>query len=353
MTVSPISAWETLAMLHAGAHGPTAVEIAQVLGVTDDRKQVARAVRSLREEIGRSSGTNTTLDSSNRIWVERGMRLEDSFVSTLERGYSASVGRIEFASRPEESRVEINRWVSDQTNRRIAELLAPGTITPDSSLVLTNAIYFKAPWATAFEKSSELEKPFRLGDGRSVAIRFMQRSGDMGAGRIGEGASTATVCEIPYKNNHLAMILVVPDDLDGLRAVLEGMNGGWRENWGDVRERDVDLVMPRWKVSQRLQLDDMLQTMGMHKAFRRELADFSGICSTRDAFVSSVTQQCFVDVREKGTEAAAATAVDMSFPAAPPPAETLECHADHPFAWAIVIRSRGVILCAGTVVDPR
>jgi serpin B len=176
----------------------------------------------------------------------------------------------------------------------------------------------------------------------------------MVAGLMGEGKAAATVCEIPYEGNRLSMVIVVPEAVDGLTAVLEGIDD-WRNHpndWADFVQREVNLSMPRWKVRQQLPLNAVLEKMGMSKAFMPKEADFSGVDGTRDLFVSSVTQECFVEVAEEGTEAAAATATELTMELSPP-METLECRADRPFAWAIVSSESGVVLFAGTVVDPR
>jgi serpin B len=355
VTVSPFSLWETLAMTHAGARGATAAEIAQVLGMPDDRDAVAAAAKSLREEIADAKGPATTLDVANRLWVDRATRIEDLLATTLKRAYSASVGNVDFVGHPAESRTEINRWVSERTARKIPELLSPEAITTNTRVVLTNAIYLKAPWADPFDKSATSAASFQLAVGDAVEVPFMRRSDEMVAGSIGEGtAAAATVCEIPYEGNRLSMVLVVPEAVDGLAAVLEGIDD-WRKNpndLADVVRREVNLSMPRWKVRQQLPLNAVLETMGMSKAFMPKEADFSGVDGTRDLFVSSVIQECFVEVAEEGTEAAAATATALAMASAPP-TETLECRADRPFAWAIVSRESGVILFAGTVVDPR
>jgi len=355
VTVSPFSLWETLAMTHAGARGATAAEIAQVLGMPDDRDVIAAAAKKLRKEIAEAKGYSTTLEVANRLWVDRATRIEDPLATTLKRAYSASVGNVDFVGHPAESRSEINRWVSGRTARKIPELLSPEAITTNTRVVLTNAIYLKAPWADPFDTSATSAASFQLAIGDAVEVPFMRRSDEMVAGSIGEGtAAAATVCEIPYEGNRLSMVIVVPEAVDGLTAVLEGIDD-WKNNpndWADFVRREVNLSMPRWKVRQQLPLNALLGTMGMSKAFMPKEADFSGVDGTRDLFVSSVIQECFVEVAEEGTEAAAATATEFAIASAPL-TETLECRADRPFAWAIVSRESGVVLFAGTVVDPR
>jgi len=355
VTVSPFSLWETLAMTHAGARGATAAEIAQVLGMPDDRDAIAAAAKSLRKEIADAKGDSTTLEVANRLWVDRATRIEDPLATTLKRAYSASVGNVDFVGHPAESRAEINRWVSERTARKIPELLSPEAITTNTRVVLTNAIYLKAPWADPFDKSDTSVASFQRAVGDTIRVPFMHRSDEMVAGSIGEGtAAAATVCEIPYEGNRLSMVIVVPEAVDGLTAVLERIDD-WKNNpndWADFVRREVNLSMPRWKVRQQLPLNAVLETMGMSKAFMPKEADFSRVDGTRDLFVSSVIQECFVEVAEEGTEAAAATATELTM-ALSPPMEILECRADRPFAWAIVSRESGVILFAGTVVDPR
>ena len=355
VTVSPFSLWETLAMTHAGARGVTAAEIAQVLGMPDDPDAVAAAAKSLRKEIADAKGDSTTLEVANRLWVDRATRIEDALATTLKRAYSARVGNVDFVGHPAESRAEINRWVSERTARKIPELLSPEAVTTRTRVVLTNAIYLKAPWADPFDKSDTSVASFQRAVGDTIRVPFMRRSDEMVAGSIGEGtAAAATVCEIPYEGNRLSMVIVVPEAVDGLPAVLERIDD-WRKNWNDranFRRREVNLSMPRWKVRQQLPLNAVLETLGMSKAFTPKEADFSGVDGTRDLFVSSVIQECFVEVAEQGTEAAAATATELTMASAPP-MEPLECRADRPFAWAIISRESGVILFAGTVVDPR
>jgi serpin B len=266
------------------------------------------------------------------------------------------VGNVDFVGHPAESRAEINRWVSERTARKIPELLSPEAITTRTRVVLTNAIYLKGPWADPFDKSDTSVASFQRAVGDTIRVPFMHRSDEMVAGSIGEGtAAAATVCEIPYEGNRLSMVIVVPEAVDGLAAVLEGIDD-WRNNpndWADFVQREVNLSMPRWKVRQQLPLNAVLETMGMSTAFMPKKADFSGVNGTRDLFVSSVIQECFVEVAEEGTEAAAATATELTAELSLPPMETLECRADRPFAWAIVSRESGVVLFAGTVVDPR
>jgi serpin B len=355
--LSPASVWEALAMTHAGAKGETAAEIAAVLGMPDDREQIAAAAAGLRQALAEAKGEKIKLDVANRIWVQKGKPFEAGFTGLLEAKYGAAAGIVDFASQPEDARTAINAWVGEHTADKIPELLKSGTITPLTRLVLTNAIYMKAPWATPFEKSATRPEAFAVGAG-DTDVPFMHASGKMVAGTVGSGDTAATVCEIPYAGGRLAMVLLVPARVDGLLAVLTAMKGDWRASWnaagpGTVRMRPVTLALPKWTARKPLSLSAALKSLGMKRAFMAGEADLSGMDGGRDLFVSDVVHEGFVEVSEEGTEAAAATGVVVATRAAVIPEEPLAVKADRPFAWAVVERGTGAVLFAGTVTDPR
>ena len=357
VVLSPASVWEALAMTHQGARGETAAEIAGVLGMPDDRAAVAGAAEALRAALAEAKGTAITLDVANRLWTQRGKALDPAFTAALEKRLGAGAGVVDFAA-AEAARGEINGWVSAHTAGKIPDLLPAGTITPLTRLVLTNAVYLKAAWAKPFEKSATRPEPFSLEPGRAVDVPFMHAAERLVAGRVGEGDEAATVCEIPYAGRRLALVIVVPDAVDGLDEVLGELDGDWRTKWaagqGDVRPRQVELALPRWTARKPLGLNDALKALGMQAAFDAAAADLSGIDGTRELFVSDVVHEGFVDVSEEGTEAAAATGVVVGVRSmAPRPEEPLAVRADRPFAWAIVDRETGAVVFAGTVTDPR
>jgi serpin B len=355
--VSPVSVWEALAMTHAGARGETAAEMAKVLGMPDDRAAIAAASEALRKLCAEAKGEKIVLDVANRIWVQKGKTLEADFTALLEGRYGAGAGIVDFVGATEPARAEINAWVSDHTAQKIDELLKAGTITPLTRLVLTNAVYLKAPWAKKFEKEATRPESFHVSMDEKADVPFMHRSGKLVAGTVGAGPKAATVCEIPYEGDRLAMLVIVPATVDGLAGVLAGLDGtslaGWKAGASvPLRPRQVNLALPKWTARKPLALNEALDAMGMKKAFQR-VADFSGMDGTKDLFVSAVVHEGFVEVTEEGTEAAAATGVVMQTRAAVQPEETLDVRADRPFAWAVVERGTYAILFAGVVADPR
>jgi len=358
VVVSPSSVWEALAMTHAGARGETAAEIAGVLGLPDDRAAIGAAAAALREAVAKAKGEAISLDAANRLWVQRGKPLEAEFTAGLERWFGAGMGLVDFSGATATARGEINGWVAERTAGKVPELLPADAITPLTRLVLTSAVYLKAPWAEPFSKDATKPEPFLLAPGKPVEVPFMHRSAVLAAGRIAAGDLAAAMCEIPYVGNGLAMLIVVPEKADGLAGVLGGLDGDWRTKWDAdgpaVRRRKVDLALPKWTARRPLSLVPALESLGMRKAFAADEADFSGIDGTRDLFVSAVVHEGFVDVAEEGTEAAAATGVVVGVKSMrPDPEPPLSVRADRPFAWAVIDRRSGAILFAGVVADPR
>ncbi|MGI9178548.1 MAG: serpin family protein [Pirellulales bacterium] len=359
VVVSPVSVWEALAMTHQAARGETATEIAGVLGMPDDRSAIAAAAEGLRASLAEAKGDAITLNAANRLWLQKGKSLQGEFTSALEKRFGAKAGEVPFSSAPEAARGEINTWVADHTAGKIAELLKAGVITPLTRLVLTNAVYLKAPWAEPFAKSATKPATFQLAPGESIDVPFMHCSELLVAGRVGAGDEAATVCEIPYAGHRLSMVVMVPERVDGLDAVLGTLDGDWRAKWtgrgdGDVRPRKVVLALPKWTARKPLGLSSALKSLGMKRAFEAGAADLSGIDGTRDLFVSDVVHEAFVDVSEEGTEAAAATGVVMGVRSmAPQREEPLVVKADRPFAWAVIERGTGAVVFAGVVADPR
>ena len=214
----------------------------------------------------------------------------------------------------------------------------------------------KAAWATPFKKAATAPEPFTLASGEKADVPFMHRAGTMTAGRAGKGPSAVTLCVLPYAGGQLAMVVIVPDAVDGLAKVLAGLDGKSLAGWlhtGVLREQEVNLAVPKWKARRALALNDALASMGMKQAFESRVADFSGIDGTRELFVSAVVHEGFVDVGEEGTEAAAFTFALPEIGAAMHPPKPLEVRADRPFAWAVVHQGTGAVLFAGTVTDPR
>jgi serpin B len=351
VVLSPSSIALALAMARAGARGQTATEMDAVMrAVAADGN--AGWLNALDQALAARSGTfedqggnplSVTLRIANAPFAQRGMPLEPAYLEALASRFGAGLRLVDYVSATEATRNLINGWVDGQTEHRIPELLVPGILTPDTRLTLVNAIYLKAPWLKPFPADATKPGAFTRADGSTVEVPMMATSAAM---RYAAGSGWKAV-EIPYIGGSLAMTVIIPDDLatferaltaDQLASITAGL-----------AETQVSLTFPKFSIETKAELADVLAALGMPSAFD-ERADFSGITSAEKLVISNVIHQANIDVDEKGTVAAAATAVVMERTSAP--AEPVTLRVDRPFLFALRDVPTGAILFLGRVADP-
>lgn len=355
LVFSPYSVAVALGMARAGAAGQTADEISVVLhsATTPDFDAALNSIDQVLAGYPGEYGTDfdgepitLELETANGIWSQDGFSLLDTYLETLARDYGAGLRLVDFASATEEARQTINAWVSDRTRERIPMLIPVGILKPSTRVVLTNAVYLKAPWAVPFGDRGDM--PFALLDGSEVITPFM----GIGAPYRYARADGYEAVELPY---------VGPDDGGGLSMVLIVPDAG---RFGEVEtalgadllvglptllaERELLLLMPKFEFRVPSDLTRVLQDLGMPTAFSAE-ADFSGITGDRALFISAVIHEAFIAVDELGTEAAAATAVAFDESA---PADPVRLTVDRPFLFFIRDIETGAVLFLGRVMDP-
>ena len=344
--LSPYSIAVALQMTLEGARGVTAEQIAATLqlpGVTGDA--LAAQGAALRRDLSAvdNPAGRVRLRISNGLWPLAGYPIKAPFEQSLRTGFDVDVRPVDFAGDPSGARRTINRAVSEQTNGKIPKLIA-SDLDRLTRLVLTNAVYFKADWATAFDTALTRPSTFHA-DGRDVEVGFMQQTGEFGYTK----RSGYRLLSLPYRNNRLAMTIMLPDGRlapleqrlrqDGLSALLGAK----------PPLTAVTLTMPKFRFRTHVLLNDALRRLGMTDAFDQDRADFSGI-SDEQLFVSQVVHDAYVSVDEAGTEAAAATGVVVQ--ATSGVARSAEVIVDRPFLFAITDQATGAPMFLGRVVDP-
>jgi len=349
---SPYSISLALAMTYAGARGETEEQMADALHYRLPQEELHPAFNSLDQNLAsRGEGAEGKddegfrLNIANAIWGQEDYTFLDAFLDTLAENYGAGLRVLDFASAPEEARTAINEWVSEKTEGKIEELIARGAITPGTRLVLTNAIYFNAAWAEPFEEEQTEDGAFRLLDGGEVTVPMMRQTTSFG---YAESQGYQAI-ELPYDGRELSMVILLPEDgeFEAFEAALDAEEMAAIVD--DLAYEQVNLTMPSFEFSSGFGLKDALMALGMPKAFSGE-ADFSGMTGSRGLFISDVIHKAFVSVDEEGTEAAAATAVEMAESAMP--SEPIEVSVDRPFIFAIRDMETGAVLFVGRVLDP-
>ncbi|HNV11868.1 MAG TPA: serpin family protein [Propionibacteriaceae bacterium] len=346
--LSPLSIASALAMTRNGAKGVTASEMDAVLGITD-LDAYNQGMNALDRLLSSLAGTITlgdqkaeiALSQANRIWLQTGLALEQTFLDAVALDYGAGVQLDDFRADFEAARARINAWVSEQTRERIPKLLPDGSLDPSTRLVLVNALYFKAPW---YETLPELgSASFTTGSGTAKDVPMV-------------GATTSTwlagdtfeATSVPYFGDKLAMTLVKP------RSSVAEVFSGWAKGGLDAMlasmgASSTQVKFPTWKQRSTLTLKESLQGLGMEAAFSDE-ADFTGMTTQERLAIAEVHHQVFVAVDKEGTEAAAATGVVMR--------ETSAQIADHelvldrPFCWVIHDLATRTPMFIGAVSDP-
>lgn len=354
---SPYSISAALAMVYAGAREDTANQMADTLHFELSQDELHPAFADLSQlvtSIESEYADSFQLNVANAIWAQDGYPVLADYAALVDAHYGAGLQTLDFANATDEARITINDWVSDQTAGRIPELLAPGSLSPVSRLVLTNAIYFNASWLLLFNEDATEEEAFTLLDGTQIQVPMMHMSNQF---TYIEGDNYQIIALAYQPNGEMEMMIVLPES-GAFDEVEAGLDGAWFQqvrddfaSWQSVW--NVNLSMPRFGANLNADLSQALIEMGMPEAFTTD-ANFSGIADPATTgeplFMSFVIHSAFIAVDEKGTEAAAATAVGLG--GGGPPNEPFDFRVNRPFIYLIYHRQTGTILFMGRVLNP-
>lgn len=325
--VSPYSAGVALSMLEAGAEGQTKVEIDNALNGT-----LFRA-----EEL--PDGGSVTVQSSNSVWLSSNFSVRNRFVDTMESDFEALVETSDF-SNPETVH-RINNWCSEHTSGKITEII--DKLGPDMVMVLINALYFNAPWEKAFDPEVTEDDVFHGRNG-DVTVPMMSIKSEFAYTEY-QGFK---MVEIPYEGGRYAMYVVLPpENMDVESAVPYIGESVYDAAMTSLASREVALTLPKYRLSASMVLNETIRRMGVRSAFT-PAADFKGISVSGPLQLDVFKQKCYIDVSEKGTEAAAVTSAQIRLTSVRP---VTEMKVDRPFIFMISDRKSDDILFAGKIVN--
>lgn len=349
---SPYSISTALAMTYSGANGTTATEMGEVMGFLSDRTKNDAAFKNLIEKINSRNNDDLKIKTANRLFGEQTFKFNESFLKRINENYGAQLEKLNFKDK-EASRKKINTWVEDQTNQKIKELIKKDVLPDSTKLVLVNAIYFYGDWAKQFDSSFTQIKKFYLSAEKSIDHKMMYQKSYFS---YMENENFQAI-RMPYKNNQIYMEVYLPLKKDGIADLEKKLKFNKYKEWvNSFGTQEVMVTFPKYKMTCDFSLGDQLQELGMKTAFSDE-ADFFEMVQKKDdgLKISKVIHKAFIDVSEKGTEAAAATAVIMVR------IESTSYHerempkifnADHPFVFLIKDSETGSILFMGKVMNP-
>jgi len=344
--ISPLSAAMALAMAYNGAAGATQAEMQQVLqldGMTLD--DVDQSYRSL---IGLLRGLDpqVAFTIANSVWYDPNPVYAPTpdYLATTRTYFDARVESLDFKS--PSAAPTINAWVSDQTHGKIPTIV-PDPIPPDAVAYLINAIYFKGSWTARFDKGLTRPGTFRLANGAAATVPMMTHGHSV---RVRYArAEGVTVLDLPYGGEAFSMTIVLPQVAGGIDSLVQGLTEErWRGWVAALDSGSLEVVMPKFTLTYGLTMNDVLRALGMPSAFcDAPHPDFTRLNPSGALCISDVRHKTFVDVNEEGTEAAAATSVEISFTSLAAPLQV-----DRPFVFAIRERLSGAILFLGRVMNP-
>ncbi|MFO0550104.1 MAG: serpin family protein [Polyangiaceae bacterium] len=353
LVISPSSLTTALLMPYLGAKGDTASAMQKTLHLEGDAAEVQKGVGNLIGELSDGS-RQVTLEMANRLYGDKAYPFEQPFLDTTNRVFGAPLELVDFRTAFEPARATINGWVEERTHQRIKDLIPQNGLDNKTRLVLVNATYFQGDWQHPFDKSQTAPAPFIVKAKSTVDVPMMHASGTF---RVLE-KDGMKMLELPYRAGAMKMLLVLPDAVDGLAKLESGLTAERFEGWSAaLSEGEVDISLPKLDLApaNSLSLKEPLEALGMKIAFSNK-ADFTGIAKPpepdQQLKITHVFHKAFVKLDEKGTEAAAATAVVMGEKGTGAAPKRIEFKADHPFLFFIVDEASGLVLFLGRVSNP-
>jgi len=350
---SPLSIFTLLSMVFAGARGLTETQIKSVLHIKLEQIRFHPEFKKLLRVFQRD--TDSELSMANLLCIHEKYQLLEKYLWIVEDTYGGTIWKLDFNAIPETCS-KINAWVAEHTQGKIRDVIQ--TVKEDDGLVLVNAIYFKGTWENLFKEKDTEEEDFTLLSGDNILIPMMHQKGKYRW--LNEDGFQ--ILEMPYKGirifsslEHISMIIFLPERKDGIQDLENNLTNENIENYLEklhkTWEREINVIFPKFKIEKEYELKKILSTLGMTSAFS-DGANFSGIAEDPPRYISQIIHKAFVEVNERGTEAAAVTALRMLGAAMGPTLNPPEFRADHPFIFLLIDSYTRTILFIGRVMNP-
>lgn len=342
VALSPLSAYFALAMVANGAKGDTLAEFTDTLGGGLEMADINLFCRALADRLTRTAGS-TKLSLANSVWTDKtGFVPNQDFLQTVVDYFGAEVFTTDF--KDPKAVTDINKWIEDKTKGLIKDMLKD--LSPDTVMALVNTLYMKARWAIPFEKAETYKNQFAKADGTKVETPFMSRTGKMQY----LSTDTAEGVLLPYDDERLGFVALLPKEGKSPADVLASMSDV-KALIDGAQETSVRLSLPSFKIAYECKMNEILQAMGINLAFDEGRADLSGLGSAAgNLFIGRVLQKVVIEVSEAGTEAAAATVIEIRTTSAPLGDVTLTF--DRPFVYMVVDLDSGLPLFIGQMDNP-
>lgn len=342
---SPFSISTAFSMVYEGARGDTATQMMDAFGFPQDDSTRWNNISETMKRLNHEKGFYA-LEVANGIWLSEMHETKPEYVDIVTTHYNGTAESVDFASN--DGVDKINQWVKEKTRGKIQEILEHGSTDDLTLLVLTNSIYFNGEWTNKFNPNNTSEETFWTGNDKSVKAKMMKIPAD-----VFNYAETDTIqiLEMPYLGNEISMLVLLPKEKNGLDSLETSLNSDKLNNIRNTMEKQsLTVHIPKFGFESDYDLIPLLEELGVRDAFDKDAANFAGM-TDKQAFLSKAKHKAFVDVHEKGTEAAAVTVAVGQLESGPPEPRH-KFIADHPFMFVIQEKPTGEILFIGHVMDP-
>jgi len=351
---SPLSIYTLLSMVFAGAHGLTETQIKTVLHIKLDQNQFHSKYKKLLRVFQRDTGSE--LSMANLLCIHENYQLLEKYLWIVEDTYGGAIWKLNFNAITETCS-KINTWVAEHTQGKIKDVIH--TLKEDDGLVLVNAIYFKGTWENLFKEKHTEEENFTLLSGDKILVPMMHKKEKYRW--LNEDGFQ--ILEMPYKGirvfgslEHISMIVLLPEKKGGIEDLENSLTNEKIENYLEklhkIWEREINIYFPKFKIETGYELKKILYRLGMTSAFS-DGANFSRIAEDPPRYISQIIHKAFVEVNERGTEAAAVTALRMLGASIGQTIKPPEFRADHPFIFLLIDSYTRAILFIGRVMNPQ
>lgn len=346
--ISPVSVSLALEMAYNGAEGKTREDMAKALNIQGIEVEALNKNNQALLYFLRTADPAISLDIANSIWMHHEFEFSQVFLNTVTQSYQAEAKTVDFSD--PKAADTINKWVKAETQGAIEKMVVP-PIDPQTIMFLMNAVYFKGAWTDPFEKEATSDQLFIKSDQETVRVPMMFKNASFD---YFKGVNFEAV-RLPYgEEEAMAMVLFLPDEDLNLKAFEQELNQKNYSDWLALFEKkEGTVILPKFKIDYEANLNQALSDLGMATAFEEDQSDFSNMLAegAKDQImISQVKHKTFIEVDEVGTEAAAATSVEMSLTSMP--INDFELKFDRPFFYAIQDSQTGSIVFMGSIHDP-
>ncbi|KAM6376248.1 ovalbumin-like [Alca torda] len=356
---SPLTIISALSMVYLGARENTRAQIDKVFrfdkisgfGDTTETQcgtsvSVHTSLKDMFTQITKPSD-NYSVSFASRLYAEETYPILPEYLQCVKELYKGGVETISFQTAADQARELINSWVESHTNGMIKNILQPGSVDPQTEMVLVNAIYFKGIWEKAFKDEDTQTMPFRMTEQERTPVQMMYQIGSF---KMAVVASEKTrILELPYASGELCMLVILPDDVSGLEQLESSLTSEKLLEWTSsitMEERKMKVYLPRMKIEEKYNLTSVLMALGMTDLFSSS-ANLSGISSAETLKISEAVHEAFIEIYEAGSEVVGSTGAGTEVPSV-----FEEFRADHPFLFLIKHNPTNSILFFGRCVSP-